>query len=99
MQDDKVIQKVAKEILLKYPKFQHANQIYQFVWFYWEYVANKGKPLSALSPEAFIYLNVQFGTVESIIRARRKVLERLDIKEISRYEQAQKHRQTYLEKS
>jgi len=62
MVEDKAIQDIVKEILLKEPRFQHGNMIYQMVWRFWEVSANKGKPLSALSPEAFIALNVNSGT-------------------------------------
>jgi len=96
MKNDKEIQSIVKEILLKEPKFQHSNLIYQFCWRYWEIVANQGKELTALSREGFIDLNVKYGTVESIIRARRKVLKEIDSKDISRYEMAQKHYLEYI---
>ncbi len=92
---DSTIQAIMKEILLKEPKYQHADMIYQNVWRYWEYAANKRELLSALSPKAFIDLNVNFGTVESIIRARRKVLKEIGNQELNRYEMANKHYQNY----
>ena len=95
MVEDKAIQDIAREILLKEPKFQHSSLIYQFCWRFWEMAANKGKELTALSREGFIDLNVRFGTVESIIRARRKVLKEIGSKDISRYEMAQKHYLNY----
>ena len=94
MRDDQAIQKIVKEILLKYPKFQHSDMIYQMVWFFWEKC--EGKELTALSREGFIDLNVRFGTVESIIRARRKVLKEIGAKGLERYSMAQKHYLNYL---
>uniref|UniRef100_A0A6M3Y2C3 Uncharacterized protein n=1 Tax=viral metagenome TaxID=1070528 RepID=A0A6M3Y2C3_9ZZZZ len=98
MIDDQAIQDIVKEILLKEPHLQYSDQIYQFVWRYWEVSANQGKSLSALSPEAFVDLNVNKGTVESIIRARRKVLKEIENEDLSRYLMAQKHYQSYLKK-
>ena len=96
MVSDLAIQEIMKEILLKEPKFQHADMIYQSCWRYWEMAANKGKELTALSREGFIDLNVRFGTVESIIRARRKVLKEIGGADLERYKQAQVHRLNYL---
>ena len=98
MIEDKTIQRIVKEILLKEPKHQHSNMVYQTCWRYWEMAANGGKRLSALSPEAFIDLNVKYGTVESIIRARRKVLKEIGNEDLSRYEQAQQHYRAYSKK-
>ena len=98
MIDDKIIENVVRDILLKEPKFQHSNMIYQMVWRFWEMAANQEKPLSALSPQAFTDLNVRFGTVESIIRARRKVLKEIGNKELGRYEMSNKHYQHYAKK-
>lgn len=99
MIDDFTIQKKVEEILLKEPKYQKAEMIYQLCWRYWEIVANKGKELSALSRKGFIELNVKFGTIESIIRARRKILEKLEKKglldDLTRHEMALKHCQSY----
>lgn len=107
MVDDKSIQDIVREILLKEPKFQHADMIYQSCWRFWEYAITKKAQskkdkslgiisLSALSPEAFIDFNVKLGTIESIIRARRKVLKEIGNEDLSRYSQAQKHYQSYL---
>lgn len=99
MINDQSIQKIVEDVLLKEPKYQRSNLIYQLVWRVWEYARNDKKPLSALSPEAFIDLCVNFGTVESIVRARRKVLADLEKRGIkidkNRYDLSLKHYQNY----
>ena len=94
MQNDLLIQHRVRRILLQEPIFQEPNMIYQFVWRFWEEC--EGKEFSALSKEGFISLNIRFGTVESIIRARRKVLKKIGNKDLGRYKMAQRHYLAYL---
>ena len=94
MQNDLLIQNKVREILLKEPIFQKPNMIYQFIWRFFEYC--EGKQLTALSREGFINLNIHFGTIESILRARRKVLKEMGNKDLGRYKMAQRHYLAYL---
>ena len=94
--DDQTLQKVVKEILLTEPKYQHYSNLYQLVWRVWEKLANESKALVFLSKQQFIDFNVNYGTVESILRALRKVKKEMGIKDLGRYEKAQQHRLNYL---
>ncbi len=93
--NDQTLQKVIKEILLTEHKYQYYNEIYQLVWRVWEKLTNEGKDLIFLSKKQFIDLNVNYGTVESILRALRQVKKEMGIKDLVRYEKAQQHRLAY----
>ena len=98
MENDIIIQKRVKEILLQEPSLQYPSQIIQFCWRYFEVVGNKSQFLPFISKSQFIDWQAKYGTIESIVRARRKVLKELGNKDLGRYEQANRHRNTYKEK-
>lgn len=89
MINDEIIQKRVEDIFDKEPELNDPQKVIQLVWRYWEVVGNKGKPLIYLMKSQWENWQMNYGTVESIIRAGRKIRDnghnQLSIKHYENY--------------
>jgi len=76
MESDQIIQKRIEDIFNKEPELNDPQKVIQLVWRYWEIVGNKGKPLLYIMKSQWEDWQFNYGTVESIIRAGRKIRDK-----------------------
>ena len=76
MENDKAIQEKVEKIFEENPELNDPQRVIQLVWRYFEIVGNKGKPIIYIMKEQWEHWQMNYGTVESIIRAARKVRDK-----------------------
>ena len=76
MESDQVIQNRVEQIFKDSPELNDPQRVIQLCWRYWEIVGNEGKELVFISKKQWENWQINYGTVESIIRAGRKIRDK-----------------------